>query len=219
MTEQLIYIIDFDSTFSKVEALDELAEIVLEGHQDKAYIKHQVEDITKKAMDGELNFDLALTQRLALLPIYTYHLEQLIEQLKTKVSESVLRNKAFFKANAHAIYIVSGGFREFIVPVVATFSIPAKQVFANDFLFNGEGKVMGFNPENVLSQPKGKVKLLRSLQLAAKVIVIGDGYTDYEIREAGLADAFYLFTENISRTNLIDKADRILHSFDELRTN
>jgi D-3-phosphoglycerate dehydrogenase len=48
------------------------------------------------------------------------------------------------------------------------------------------------------------------LHLQGEVIVIGDGYTDYEIREAGQASKFYLFVENVQRTHLFDKADRVV---------
>jgi D-3-phosphoglycerate dehydrogenase len=45
--------------------------------------------------------------------------------------------------------------------------------------------------------------------------VIGDGYTDYEIKHAGLANKFYAFTENVERENIMGKADHITPSLDE----
>jgi D-3-phosphoglycerate dehydrogenase len=45
--------------------------------------------------------------------------------------------------------------------------------------------------------------------------MIGDGYTDYEVKESGQANQFYLFTENVKRSELIDKADHVIHSLDE----
>ena len=45
--------------------------------------------------------------------------------------------------------------------------------------------------------------------------MIGDGYTDYEIKHAGLANKFYAFTENIARENVKSKADHITPSLDE----
>ena len=47
------------------------------------------------------------------------------------------------------------------------------------------------------------------------VHIIGDGYTDYEIKKENYADYFYLYTENIKRKSLIKKADFLLKSFDE----
>jgi len=45
--------------------------------------------------------------------------------------------------------------------------------------------------------------------------VIGDGYTDYQIKAAGLANKFFAFTENIHRENVVQAADHITPSFDE----
>jgi D-3-phosphoglycerate dehydrogenase len=45
--------------------------------------------------------------------------------------------------------------------------------------------------------------------------VIGDGYTDFEIKDAGLANKFYVFTENVGRENIIEKADHVAPSLDE----
>ena len=45
--------------------------------------------------------------------------------------------------------------------------------------------------------------------------VIGDGYTDYEIKHSGLANKFYAFTENVERETITSKADHITPSLDE----
>ncbi|HRI79618.1 MAG TPA: phosphoglycerate dehydrogenase, partial [Cyclobacteriaceae bacterium] len=45
--------------------------------------------------------------------------------------------------------------------------------------------------------------------------VIGDGYTDYEIKHSGLANKFYAFTENVERESVSSKADHIAPSLDE----
>nr|MCU0392876.1 phosphoglycerate dehydrogenase [Thermoflexibacter sp.] len=59
------------------------------------------------------------------------------------------------------------------------------------------------------------VKLLKSLHLQGEIYVIGDGYTDYEIRQAGLANSFFAFTENVEREVVVEKADHIAPSLDE----
>ncbi len=210
------YIIDFDSTFTKVEALDVLAGIVMEGKENKHVIESSITDITIQAMTGALSFDKALKQRLDLLEINKESLNKLITRLRTEISDSFLQNESYIRAHAHSIYIISGGFKDFIIPVVAHFGITADHVFANEFIFDTDGNVTGFDKTNPLSQPKGKVTLVKSLHLQGEVIVIGDGYTDYEIREAGYADKFYLFTENVRRENLVDKADKIVNSFDDI---
>src|ERR1044071_6005368 len=115
------FVIDFDSTFTKVEAFDVLADISLNGHPDKNKIKEQIEEITSQGMADSISFRESLERRLALLNAEKRHLPALVELLKQKVSESFKRNKEFFTTYADNIYIISNGFREFIEPVVTEF--------------------------------------------------------------------------------------------------
>mgnify|MGYP000692775266 FL=1 len=213
--EQLTIVIDFDSTFTKVEGLDELARIALEGNPKQAEIVGKIREITDKGMTGEYSFADSLRERLALLPANQTHVNQLITFLKGKISDSFKRNKAFIREHADRILIVSSGFKDFIVPVVADMGIAAENVHANTFTYDGEGNITGYDHTNLLSQDKGKVRLLQALALEGEVFVIGDGYTDYELREAGLANKFFAFTENVSRKAVTDKADFIVPSLDE----
>ncbi|MEY3678896.1 MAG: hypothetical protein RI924_1037 [Bacteroidota bacterium] len=50
------YIIDFDSTFTQVEALDELARISLQNHPEKEKRFQQIDELTHAAMEGRLSF-------------------------------------------------------------------------------------------------------------------------------------------------------------------
>ena len=69
--------------------------------------------------------------------------------------------------------------------------------------------------DSSLSKSKGKVNILKDLKLKGKVHVIGDGYTDYEIKKEGLANYFYLFIENIKRESVVKSADYLLKSLDQ----
>jgi len=209
------FVIDFDSTFTKVEAFDVLADISLNGHPEKEKIAKQIEDITTQGMNGSLSFRESLEQRLALLEADRKHLPALIELLKSKVSESFKRNKDFFTTYADNIYIISNGFREFIEPVVTEFGVKPENILANEFTFDKQGKVTGFDKNNPLSMNDGKSEQLKRLNLPGDVYVIGDGYTDFEIKNSGLANKFYAFTENVERENVMSQADHIAPSLDE----
>ncbi len=213
--DNLTIVIDFDSTFTKVEALDELAEIALKGNPKQKQIVSQIREITDKGMAGEIGFADSLRDRVALLSANQVHVEQLITFLKGKISDSFKRNKAFLEENAQSILIVSSGFKDFIVPVVEEMGIPASNVYANEFTYDAEGNISGYDQENLLSKDGGKVLLLNSLNLDGEVYAIGDGYTDYELRESGLANKFYAFTENVSREKVTEKADYVVPSLDE----
>jgi D-3-phosphoglycerate dehydrogenase / 2-oxoglutarate reductase len=209
------FVIDFDSTFTKVEAFDVLAEISLQDHPEREERKNKIIAITNQGMDGSLSFRESLEQRLHLLAPSQHHLPALIARLKGSVSESFKRNKEFFQTYADNIYIVSNGFKEFIEPIVTEFGIKPENILANEFRFDSDGKVIGFDTENPLSANGGKVTQLKKLNLEGDIYVIGDGYTDYEIKHAGLANKFFAFTENVARENVKSKADHITPSLDE----
>ena len=188
------FIIDFDSTFTQVEALDILGEITLEGNPLKDHKLKRIKEVTDLGMEGKLSFRESLEERINLLEAHRDHLPLLVERLKKRVSTSFKRNKEFIRKNAHQFYILSNGFKEFIIPVVAEYGIEAKNVYANDFEFDLNGNIVGFNRDNVLSSNMGKPKQIKALKLTGEVHVLGDGFTYYEIKQAGFANTFYAFT-------------------------
>jgi D-3-phosphoglycerate dehydrogenase len=209
------FVIDFDSTFTKVEAFDVLAEISLSDHPEREVRVKAIADITNQGMDGSISFRDSLEKRLELLQPERKHIPLLVNKLRSLVSESFKRNREFFTNFGENIYIISNGFREFIEPVVTEFGVKAENILANEFVFDSNGKVVGFDKENPLSANNGKVEQLKRLNLPGDVYVIGDGYTDYEIKHAGLANKFYAFTENVERGRVLEKADHIAPSLDE----
>lgn len=215
MEHQRYIVIDFDSTFTKVEAMDVLGEISLEGKSYKDESLDKIKEITNRGMNGSVSFRESLQQRVELLEAKKDDLSELIKRLKQLVSNSFQRNRAFFDEYADNIFIISNGFKEFIIPIVKEYGIKEENVFANTFVYDTGGKIIGFDDNNVLSSNNGKVAQLKALSLVGDVYVIGDGYTDYEIKAAGLANKFYAFTENVSRQNILEKADHITPSLDE----
>jgi len=209
------YIIDFDSTFTQVEALDELARISLEHHPARELIYKEIERLTNAAMEGNISFRESLSGRVKLLQANRSHLERLIAHLKKKVSASFSRNRVFFQEHNDTVLIVSGGFKEFIVPVVTPYGIKTENIYANTFTFDEEGNITGYDESNPLSDEGGKVKLLKTMNLDGVIHGIGDGYSDFQLKESGLIEKFYAFTENIERKSVSEKADHIAPSLDE----
>ena len=99
-------------------------------------------------------------------------------------------------------------------PIVIQYGIKKENIFANKFLYDND-KVIGYDKKNPLSKSQGKVNILKELKLKGEVHVIGDGYTDYEIKKEGLANYFYLFIENIKRESVVKSADYLLKSLDQ----
>ncbi len=209
------FIIDFDSTFVKVEALDELAQISLKSHPQKDAVCSRINKLTVSAMNGEMPFAESLARRLQLIKANKEHISKLVKKLNRLVSSSVTSNKDFFRKFSDNIIILSGGFHEYILPVVEKYGIKPENVYANSFIFNSKGEITGFSKKSLLAQAGGKVKQLKALKLKGEIIAIGDGYTDYELKSSGMIDRFYAFTENIERTSVTKNADHITPSFDE----
>ena len=196
-------VLDFDSTFTSVEALDVLAELLSAADPARHADVAQIKTLTDQAMSGEISFAEALSRRVQLLKPTRDDIAALIEVLKTKVSASVIRNKAVFAENPGKFLIISGGFHDFIDAVVADYGIDAEYVLANRLIWNDEGVAVGVDQTNPLSQDGGKVVALTGLGIAGAVAMVGDGWTDFEVYKGGAAERFYAFTENVVRPKVV----------------
>ena len=205
------FIIDYDSTFIKVESLDELSKI---SNGDDETINNKISEITNLGMEGKISFSDSLRKRIELIKCNKEDIVKTVEILEKKVSDSFKNNVSFLKNNAENILIVSSGFHELIEPIVIKYGIKKENIFANKFLYDND-KVIGYDKKNPLSKSQGKVNILKKLKLKGEVHVIGDGYTDYEIKKEGLANYFYLFIENIKRESVVKSADYLLKSLDQ----
>jgi D-3-phosphoglycerate dehydrogenase len=215
MAEPITYVFDFDSTLVRIETLEVLADIALAGVPDAAAIRAEVEALTDQAMAGDLPFGEALRRRLALLPLTRTHVAELASRILDEGTPSVRRNLRFFRENAGRIVILSGGFREIIAPLAAHLHVPAERVLCNDLIYDADGRVVGVDEANPLSQAGGKPTLIRSLNLPGPVVMIGDGWTDAEVKLEGGADRFHAFTEIVRRDRVVAAADTEAPSMDE----
>jgi D-3-phosphoglycerate dehydrogenase len=209
------YVFDFDSTLTRVEALDVLAEMTLQGRSDREEIVNKIQEITNLGIDGDISFTESLERRIKLLNAKKDDLDGLVVELRQKISKSIASNKEFFEKFSDDIYVISCGFKEFIDPIVAEYNIPSDRVYANTFKFDESGSIIGFDETNVLSSHNGKIECLKELDLDGEVQVIGDGYSDYVMREAGIAHKFFAYTENVHREKAANNADHIAPNLDE----
>lgn len=215
MPNKPTFIFDFDSTLTSVEALEVLAELSLEGNPNQAELIKQIEDITNKGVNGEISFTQSLEERIKILKAHKSHLAPLVKRLSKLISPSIKRNKKFFEANAQNIYVVSAGFKEFIDPIVTKYGIAPERIYANTFKYDKQGNIIGFDKKNHLSKHNGKIAQVKALNLKGEIIAIGDGYSDYLMKEGG-ATKFIAFTENIARHNAVNNADHVAPNFDEV---
>ena len=209
------YVFDFDSTLTRVEALDVLAEMTLEGKSNKEEVIQEIQKITNLGIDGDISFTESLEKRIKLLNANKSDLAGLVAELRQKISKSIESNKEFFEKFSDDIYVISCGFKEFIDPIVKEYNIPSDRVYANTFEFDDKGDIIGFDEKNPLSQHNGKIECLKQMNLEGEVQVIGDGYSDYVMKEAGIADKFFAYTENVHREKAANNADYVTPNLDE----
>ena len=208
-------IIDFDSTFVTVESLDELAHIVLKDNPESTQRLETIRAITRAGMEGSIPFDESLSKRLKLLNINQKDIHAATIVLAKKVTPSFKRNKQFLMENAQNILIISGGFYEMIIPIVSEYGILEDQVFANKFVYKGTSRIAHVDSQNIMAQSGGKVAQANALGLAGEIHVIGDGYTDYQIKSEGPAKKFFAFIENVRRNSVCEVADVVLSNIDD----
>lgn len=176
---------DMDSTMIQQECIDELA--------DEAGVGDRVKDITARAMNGELDFEGALRERVGLLTgLDEAVIGQVLEQRITYMpgGKTLL---ATMKANGAYAALVSGGFTAFTSSVAQALGFDENR--ANTLLVEG-GKLTGQVRDPILGK-QAKVDALEGitarLGLAeADVLAVGDGANDLGmLHRAGMGVALH----------------------------
>ncbi|WP_291736790.1 phosphoserine phosphatase SerB, partial [Leisingera sp. F5] len=176
---------DMDSTMIQQECIDELAE--------EAGVGARVKDITARAMNGELDFEGALTERVGLLKGLpeTVIAKVLAERITLMPGGRHLL--ATMKAEGAYAALVSGGFTAFTAQVAAELGFDENR--ANTLLIN-DGKLTGEAGRPILGR-EAKVEALEQITARqgigeADVIAVGDGANDLGmLKRAGAGVALH----------------------------
>lgn len=205
-----IYFFDFDSTLINAETLD----LIASNKNLKDFEIDKIKEITNQAMNGEISFNKALNERLKILKINQNDVFEFKNQIHTKINKSILDNISFFSKNN--CFIISGGFREIIQPVAYILKIPFEKVFANNLIFDQQFEHFILDNENPLAHNKGKSHVINQLDFKENQIMIGDGYTDLEVKLENPKIKFYAYTEVVYRNNIVIQADKVISNLNEL---
>ena len=208
--------IDFDSTFIKLETLDELAKLTLKNDVNKDEKIKKIISITNYAMTGKINFSEALNLRLKILKINKENVLKIILLLSNQISDSINSNFNLIKSISNNIWIVSGGFKNIIAPIVKPFGIKKNKILANDFIFNKKNHVVGCDIKNDLFKNNGKIIAIKKLNILNNTIMIGDGYTDFEVYKHGAVKNFIYFSENVLRKDVLKLSKFHARSFNDV---
>ena len=208
-------ILDFDSTIIKGESLDLLAETVFENRLEPNLKLQEIKKLTDEGMEGRISFQESLNRRLKILELDQFHLNKAITSVTKLISPSFKENIDWLKRYRDNILIFSGGFKNMIKPVAIKLGLKEENIYANELIFKN-GKFNGVNKKNLLSRSGGKLNQVKQLGLNKNLIVVGDGITDWEIKKLGGQVTFFAYTENVSRKNVLDKADFEANNFNEV---
>ena len=180
-----LLIADMDSTMIEQECIDELA--------DEAGVGAYVADITRRAMNGELNFEAALKERVGLL-----------KGLSATVIDEVIRDRitlmsggktllATMKAHGSYSALVSGGFTAFTARIAEVLGFDENR--ANTLLIEA-GQLTGRVALPILGK-QAKVDALQEISARlgvspAEALAVGDGANDLGmLRLAGTGVALH----------------------------
>ena len=211
-----LLIVDFDSTFIRDETLDEISKLISQSDKNPENLYDKITEITHQAMNGALDFSEALKIRIQMLNLHRDDINQVVSVLKNRVSLSFVKNRNRIRALHENIYIISGGFKEIITPIVKDYGIHENHVFANEFRYDENGYIVGVDETSMLSYSDGKIRALQSLNLDNGAYAIGDGSTDLEMKQVDGVKAFICFIENIDRVAVSEKADHVASDLDEV---
>tara|TARA_Y100000589_G_scaffold30844_1_gene25746 strand:+ start:28 stop:702 length:675 start_codon:yes stop_codon:yes gene_type:complete len=215
MKSKFYLIIDFDSTLIKIETLECLAEIALDHSKNKNQIIKKINQMTDSAMSGNMSFNESINNRLSLLNLKKENISKTINQITKNFDSTFLKNLDFIESYIDQIYIVSGGFKEVIELSLKAISNKKWNIYANNFIFKGQ-KIIGINNNNPLAKNHGKVELIKSLNLEGEKIIVGDGYTDYEVKKYDQAKYFLCYNRHINRQRVVKHADLICDDFEQV---
>jgi len=180
-----LFLADMDSTMIGQECIDELADFV--------GLKEKVSFITERAMRGELAFEPALRERVALLK--GLDVDVIATILAERITYTPGGRELVRTMRAHGAYtaLVSGGFTLFTGPV--SHAIGFHEHRSNELIVES-GQLAGRVAEPILGK-EAKLASLKDLarinQLQAhETMAVGDGANDLAMLEAaGLGVAFH----------------------------
>lgn len=180
-----LFLADMDSTMIGQECIDELADFV--------GLKEKVSAITERAMRGEIAFEPALRERVALLKGLPESV--VAEVLDNRITLTPGGRELVMTMRAHGAYtcLVSGGFTPFTSAIAAKVGFQENR--ANTLLVDG-GKFSGKVAEPILGK-EAKLATLKELRESFDLdeidtLAVGDGANDLAmIEEAGLGVAYH----------------------------
>jgi phosphoserine phosphatase len=193
-------VFDCDSTLTALEGIEVL------GAQHRA----EIERLTDAAMRGDLPLELVYGHRLELAQPARAALEDLgrayIHALVPDAREVV----AALLDEDIVVRILSGGLLPAVVAVAEALGLAPGAVAAVDIRFDEQDRYAGFDNTSPLARSGGKRDVLQRWRtvLPAPLMLVGDGATDLEARDA--VDVFVAYAGVVERPRVVAGADAVV---------
>jgi phosphoserine phosphatase len=190
---------DCDSTLSAIEGIDELA----------GPSRREVEELTRKAMAGELSLESVYASRLERIRPSRAALEELgalyVDRLVPGAGELV----AALRFLGKHVCILSGGLAPAVGALGRALGFEPADVFAVGLEFAADGSYAGFDARSPFARSGGKREFVRELALragAAPIALVGDGMSDCEAAEDGALARFVAYGGVVRRPEVFARA-------------
>ncbi|GEP08385.1 phosphoserine phosphatase SerB [Methylobacterium gnaphalii] len=179
-----LFLADMDSTMIEQECIDELADVL--------GIKAEVAAITERAMRGEIAFEPALRERVALLKGLQATVADDLVATRITLTPGGRTLVATMKAHGAHTCLVSGGFTLFTGPIAGMIGFDETRANRLDLV---DGRLAGTIAEPIIGSDAKRATLLdlrERLGLAPEdTMAVGDGANDLAmLGEAGVGVAF-----------------------------
>ena len=215
---------DVDCTITKQDSLDDWADFLGKGEQ--------VRKLSKMAMEGKMDVEESLQKRLEII-------EPTAEKLKTYMDSKTAKKRLVpgikalveeLQSRGVKVYLISGGFRQLILPVADLLDIPHDNIFANRFVSNATEQdpeqtvpavsLKTYDAEEPTNRKGGKleaIRRIREMQGVQTVVMVGDGSTDLEAaQESGGVDLFIGYGGVVERDEVKEHANWFIKDFNQL---
>lgn len=195
-------VLDCDSTLSQIEGINELG--AMNG------LRHEVAEMTTQAMGGRVPFEEVFAKRLELIKPSKKQLASLGRLYVTSLVEDAAQVAGALLSLGIDVRLVSGGYRDALLPLAAALGVPGDNVHANDLHFDAQGDYSGFDGGNPLSRSGGKREVVAELAPAGETLFMGDGASDVEA--LGDVELFVGYGGVEKRGTVLEHAPVYLHS-------
>ncbi|MCG6121322.1 MAG: phosphoserine phosphatase SerB [Microvirga sp.] len=180
-----LFLADMDSTMIAQECIDELADFV--------GLKAEVSAITERAMRGELPFEPALRERVALLKGLPLSVIDEIIDTRLTLMPGGRALVATMRANGAYAALVSGGFTVFTGPIAAKIGFDEHR---SNRLVIADEKLAGLVEEPIVGREAKYATLIELRERFGlseeETLAVGDGANDLAmLGEAGLGVAYH----------------------------